>query len=91
MYDNVPPCWYLRVIAANDLTNAAANTVSHHCAAQRLLYAHAEAAALEPVRAAERQELLARSPLAAAVYRLEFGAAKQPQRPGISPRRVRPA
>lgn len=89
VYDHVPSRRYLRAILTQDLADAPSNPVANHRAAQRLLHADAEAAVFSPIRAIEDCELLARTPLAAAVHRLVVGTAHQAGRARKLPRQTR--
>ena len=89
VYDDIPSRRYLRTIEPQDLADPPANSVADHRATERPFHADAEAAALEPVRAIEDQELRARAPLAAAVHGLVLSVTHQASRPRKTSPRVR--
>jgi hypothetical protein len=105
MNHDVPSRWNLRLVAPQDLPDAAANAVAHYRAAHGFLNADAEAAArARPellarvagrerlLRAKEKGELRARTAVSRAINGFEVGSAQQPGGARkILPRAVRSA
>src|SRR5207245_11215564 len=78
VYDDVPSCGYLLLVAAHDLAHAPPDTIAHHRAAQRFLDAEAKTALRQFVRAKENGEVGTRSALSGEVHSIKFFATQQP-------------
>jgi len=75
-YD-VPSRGDLRTIPPKDFADAPADSIANHRASQRLLDADAKTAPRPAISPIENHELRRGFPAAAAIDRLEFGAAHQ--------------
>jgi hypothetical protein len=99
MYDDVPSGQKLLAMQSQNLTDAPADAVAQHRAAERPFYAAAESRrrAIFRVRQQENDKVPPRLPAAAAVNSFEFGAAQQAafagksKTPCVSPARFRRA